>query len=399
MRRTRFNYRLYPTKTQKILLDKTFGCCRWVYNWALEMKISHYQQTQQGLSIFEVGSRMTILKKKSEVVWLCEVNAQALQQSLRHLDKAYTAFFKGGGFPKFKSKHDKQSFTNPQQTQLDWQTEQLIIPKFREGIKTVCHRRFNGEIKSSTVIRTKTGRYYVSVLVEEPLDNPALIIPSEKRTLGIDVGLKSFYTDSTGNAVANPRHLERQLKRLYRAQRRLSRRKGSKNRNKARQTVAIVYERITNARKDFIHKATNRLVKNQNYDAFAIEDLDIEGMRQRGTRSLSRGIGSVGWGMFRQCLTYKCERAGKSVLVIGRFDPSSKLCPCGHVNHGLKLADREWDCPACKAHHKRDHLAAQNIRRFAFCRQNTPHQSVARESREITPTESCVSGSLKWEAL
>ncbi len=399
MRLTRYNYRLYPTKTQEVLLAKTFGCARWVYNWALEMKTRHYQETQEGLSIFEIDTRLTQLKKQEETAWLKEVNAQALQGALRNLDKAYTAFFrKQNGFPRFKSRHDRQSFVNPQQTAIDWDNSTLIVPKFREGVKAVLHRRFDGEIKSSTVTRTKTGCYYVSVVVEEDVVNPQAAAPTEERTLGIDVGLKSFYTDSAGNEVANPHHLERQLKRLCRAQRKLSRRqKDGKNRDKARHRVAVLHEQVANSRKDFLHKLTTTLVKNQDYDSFAVEDLAIDEMRQKSPKHRSRAIGDVGWGMFRQFLTYKCERAGKNLLVIGRFEPSSKLCTCGQLNHELTLKDREWTCSACHTHHKRDHLAAQNIRRFAFCRQNTSKDSVARESRESTPTESCVSGSTKWE--
>ena len=186
---------------------------------------------------------------------------------------------------------------------------------------------------------------------------------------------------------------------MRRAQRRLCRRaKDGRNRDKARHVVAKIYERVTNTRRDFLHKTTTSLVKNQDYDAFAIENLDIQRLKREGTNGRSRSISSVGWGIFRQFLTYKCERAGTSVLVIGRFEPSSKTCSCEYVNDALKLSDREWDCPVCNTHHKRDHLAAQNIRRFAFRKQNPSHQSVARESREITPTESCNSGSLKWEA-
>lgn len=348
--------------------------------------------------MLEVNRQMTQLKHSPETEWLQEVNSQALQMSLRHLDRAFTQFFAHtASYPSFKTRHARQSFVNPQSTRVDWDRGLLILPKLQEGIKAVFHRRFEGKIKSSTVTRNKAGRYYVSIVVEESMTAPIPPIPTETRTLGIDVGLKTFYTDSAGNEVANPRHLDRQLKHLRRAQRTLNRRqKDGKNRDKARHRVAVLHERVANSRKDFLHKATTALVKNQDYDSFAVEDLAISEMIQKGSRSLSRGIGSVGWGIFRQFLTYKCERAGKNLLVIGRFDPSSKLCPCGHVNHALKLSDREWDCPACDTHHKRDHLAARNIRRFALCRQNTSHQSLPRGPRESTPVES-LSGSLKQE--
>ena len=204
--------------------------------------------------------------------------------------------------------------------------------------------------------------------------------------IGIDLGIKDFATFSDGTIISNPRHLRKKRKALKRAQRKLSRKKkGSKNRDKQRKKVARLYEKVSNSRKDFLHKVTHKIVENQDYSSIAIEDLNVTEMLRKGKRNrLSKYIADAGWGMFRQFLTYKCEKAGKNLLVIGRFEPSSKLCVCGYLNSSLTLKDREWDCPSCHIHHKRDELAAKNIKTFAFCKQNTRKDNlVLRESQEL----------------
>jgi putative transposase len=391
-------------KSQEILLAKTFGCVRYVYNRALALKSALYQEKKKGISIFQLTNEMVKWKDCEETKWLKEVNSQALQMSLRFLDIAYTNFFKKrAAFPKFKSKFDNnQSFCNPQNTTIDWESGKISFPKFKEGIKAVLHRKFEGQIKSSTVSRTPSGKYYVSVLVETNDVFPKCKKPSENKTLGIDLGIKDFATFSDGTVIENPRHLKKRQKALKRAQRKLSRKKKvSKNRDKQRKRVAILHEKVSNCRKDFLHKVTHDIVENQDYSSLAIENLDVSKMLEKGKKNkLSRYISDAGWGFFRQFLTYKCEREGKNLLVIGRFEPSSKLCLCGYLNNSLTLKDREWDCPECKTHHKRDVLAAQNIRHFAFCKQNTKKDKnlVGRESPEFTPLETRVSGSSKKEA-
>jgi putative transposase len=416
---------MYPSKNQEVLLAKTFGCVRYVYNRGLALKMAAYEKDKKGLSVFTVTTEMTKWKDCEETKWLSEVNSQALQMSLRFLDAAYTNFFKKrAAFPKFKSKHDNhQGFCNPQSTVVSWEDGKIFIPKFKGGIKTVLHRKFDGKIKSSFVSKTPSGKYFISVLVETNMDNPKYKKPKEDKTLGIDLGIKDFATFSNGETVKNPRHLKKQQKALKRAQRKLSRKKkGSKNREKQRKIVARKHEKVANSRKDFLHKVTANIVKSQDYTSIAIEDLDVADMLRKGKKNkLSRSIADAGWGMFRTFLTYKCERSGKNLLVIGRFEPSSKLCSCGFLNDSLTLKDREWDCPNCKTHHKRDELAAQNIKRFAFCKQNTKKDSplentrknsalpnanknlVSQELREPsrktkTPFESDVSRSLKKEA-
>lgn len=398
MRQKAYKYRIYPTEEQEVLISKSFGCVRFVYNRALDIKTALYQKENKGISIFELTNEMAKWKEREEFSWLNEVNSQCLQMSLRNLDSAFTRFFKEKkGFPKFKSKYDKQSFQNPQSTRVDFESSRVFVPKFKNGIKCVFHRTFEGKIKTSTISKNSAGKYFISILVEEPIDNPVKPEKNEVKTLGIDLGLKDFLVSSDGNRVENPRHLKKKLKKLARAQRKLSRRKkGSRNRDKQKNIVARIHERVANSRKDFLHKTTSDLVKNQDYTGIAIEDLSVENMIKN--RKLARSIADVGWGMFKEFLTYKCEWYGRNLTVIGRFEPSSKLCTCGHKNDKLTLKDRVWTCVKCGTTHDRDMLAAQNVKRFAFCEQNTYKTSIPQELRESTLGENGVSCSVNQEA-
>lgn len=391
MKLSAFKYRLYPTHAQKVLLDKTMGCCRFVYNRALAKKIALYQTEKKTLSMFTLSKELPELKKTTETEWLSEVNAQALQQSLRHLDAAYTRFFREKkGFPKFKSKGNRESFSNPQKTVVDFKSGKISFPKFGEGIPAVLHRKFVGKVKTSTVSRTPTGKYFISVLVELEGDHPIPNEPTEEKTLGIDLGIKTYATLSDGTKIENPKFLAKKLKYLRRQQRRLSRKvKGSANRGKQRQRVAVLHEKVTNTRNDFLHKLTHTLVENQDHESFAVEDLSVQKL-QKG--KLARHIGDAAWGTFRTMLEYKAIRKGKTVLVIGRFEPSSRLCTCGVINRSLKLSDREWTCDSCGAKHDRDVLAANNIRRLAFCKQDTSKPSVGRDTPEFTLVEPASAG-------
>ena len=371
---TSAKFRIYPTEAQKVLLAKTFGCVRWVYNRALAEKMRHYETTGKTLSVYALDKELATLKDTPETEWLREVNSQALQQSLRHLDAAYTRFFREKkGFPQFKSRYDRQSFCNPQKTELDYEAGCVYIPKFKGGIKARLHRKVDGRVKSSTVSRDASGRYFISVVVERDGEQPAPPAPVPERTLGIDLGLKTFATFSDGNVVENPRHLKQKLKRLKRAQRKLSRRKkGSKNRDKARRQVAKIHARVADSRKDFLHKVSCAVAKNQGCTAVAIEDLAVANMVKN--HRLARHVMDAGWRTFRDFLAYKCEREGKTLLTIGRFEPSSKLCECGVLNNALTLRDRVWTCSSCNTTHDRDALAARNIVRFAFCKQDTSNK-------------------------
>lgn len=367
------------------------------------MKTEAYQTEKKTLSVFALDKQISLLKQTEETKWLKEVNSQALQSSLRNLDSAFTKFFRDKkGFPKFKNKDENQSFQNPQSTKVDFEAGKLFIPKFSEGIKTVFHRQFEGKIKTSTISKTKTGKYFVSINVEETGDEIPVKTPNIETCVGIDLGIKTYATLSSGEKFENPKILTKKLKRLKRLSRQHSKKKkGSKNREKSRKKLARQHERVADSRKDFIHKLTSKLVENQNHQSFAIEDLAVSSMVKN--RKLSRAISDCAWGTFIEILTYKALRAGKEVLTIGRFDPSSKLCSCGILNQDLKLKDREWTCCSCGATHDRDVLAAKNIRSFAFNKQNTKKESVRPERPKLlrkkkTPLEIPVVESLKEEA-
>lgn len=382
-----YKYRIYPTKEQAVLLNKTFGCCRWVYNRALAAKIKHYQETGKSLSIYECMRELPLLKGSEETRWLSEVNSQALVGSLRNLDTAYVRFFKEKrGFPKFKSKSGRDSFSSSQGTKVDFDMKRVYLTKFSEGIKCKFHRTFDGKVKTSTVSKTKTGKFFISINVETTEVEPETVVPTLERTLGIDLGIKHYAALSDGTKVANPSFLKKKLSYLRRQQRKLSRKKkGSGKREKQRLIVARAYEKVTDARNNFLHNLTARLVKNQDYDAFAVENLGVQDMMKN--KRMARQIGDAAWFQFRAFLEYKAKRVGKSVLVIGRFEPSSKTCTCGHVNHGLSLKDREWTCPLCNTLHDRDLLAANNIRRFAFNKHDTYKTLVGTLVPEFTPVE------------
>lgn len=369
-----------------------------------------YQKEKKGISVFQLTNNMVAWKDIEETKWLKEVNSQALQMSLRNLDNAYTRFFRNKkGFPKFKNKGNRDSFCCPQHSRLEG--DKLFVPKFKEGIKTIVHRELSGEIKSATISKTPSGKYFASILTEDGKVESKTKKPKENRTLGIDLGITNYLTDSEGKTVGNPRHLKQKLHSLKRASKKLSRKqKGGKNREKQKKRVAILHEKVANSRKDFLHKLTKKLVENQDYDSIAMEDLAVKDMMERagnGKKGMNRAIGDCGWGMFRELLTYKSKWYGKNLLFIGRFDPSSKLCSCGYLNQSLTLKDRTWECPECKITHNRDILAAQNIKRFAFCKQNTSSKeiSVPQELRKPvcrkankTLLEFPVRGTLKKEA-
>ena len=376
-----YTYRLYPNKEQEILLAKHFGCCRYVYNRALKLKTDAWKNEQKNLSFFDVCKELPKWKKDEDTKWLAEVNAQSLQASLAAVDAAYTNFFKKrAAFPKFKKKNSKQSFKFPDGGTIDDKT--IKVRKLGK-IKAVIDRpHVRGKIKSVTIPKTSTGKYFASVLCDDGLELPPKKPITEETTLGVDLGLTTFATLSNGVKITNPRHLKPKIKKLKRAQRALSRRvKGSKNRIKAKHILAIIHEKVSNCRKDFIHKVTTKLVNDNQVDSFCIEDLAVKDMMQN--HRLAHSIGDVGWGMTKVLLKYKAERKGKNVITIGRFEPSSKMCSCGVINSTLTLKDRVWTCTSCNVTHDRDLLAAQNIKRFALHPQNL----IGQDLPEFTPVE------------
>jgi putative transposase len=373
-----YKYRLYPNINQSELLNKHFGSVRFIYNWALDKKIKSYQNDKQRLTKFDLDKQLTELKKNDDFIWLKEVNSQSLQASNRHLDAAFTNFFrKQNGFPKFKSKHDNyHSFEIPQSIIL--KDNRLIIPKFKEGINIKIDRPHNGEIRQATISKTPTGKYFVSILCETNENNKPKNSITEETTIGIDLGVKDFIITSNGFKYENHKFLNKSLKKLKREQRKLSRKvKGSNNRNKQRIKVAKIHEKISNRRIDNIHKISSKLVSEN--QTICIEDLNIKGMVKN--HKLARSINDVSWGMFLNILQYKSEWNGVNILKIGRFEPSSKMCSCGVINNDLTLKDRVWSCNSCGVTHERDILAANNIKRFAL-------NALRLDQPEVTPTES-----------
>ncbi len=352
-----FKYRLYPTKKQQVLIDEHIGACRFVYNLALETKQIAYAGYQKNLSCFDLMSQLPGLKQENE--WLKKINSQSLQQTIVYVDSAYTNFFKGyADFPKYKSKHkSNQSFCILQGIII--KNNKLFVPKFREGIKIVLDRNLTGKIKQATVSKTKTGKYFVSILAE--YDIPTIKLPTVKSetTIGIDLGIKDFLTTSNGDKIANPKFLKAKLDRLKFIQRKLSKHKGKKTKRK----FVVLHEKIANQRKDFLHKVSKKLISEN--QTIILETLKVKDMLQN--QDLSREISDVSWGMFVSMLEYKSNWYGVNLIKIGQFEPSSKTCSCcGNIKKDLTLNDREWQCIKCHTKHDRDINAAINIKNFGL---------------------------------
>lgn len=362
-----YKYRIYPTDEQKVLFAKTFGCCRFVYNWALNLKITAYKERKETLGNVYLTNLMKS-ELKAEHEWLSEVNSQSLQSALRNLDTAYTNFFrntKAVGFPRFKSRKDRQSFLCPQHCRVDFEKGTITIPKAKD-IPAVLHRRFKGTVKTITVSMTPSGKYFASVLVDTVIEELPVTPIQGNTALGIDLGIKSLAVCSDGRTFNNPKNLQRSLDRLKMLQKRLSRKqKGSANRNKARIRVAKLQERISNSRKDNLHKITHALTHDSQVRTICMEDLNVKGMQRN--HHLAQAVGDASFGMFLTLLEYKCNWYGVNLIKIDRFAPSSKTCgKCGYMYKGLKLGERNWTCPECGTHHDRDFNAACNIKEFGL---------------------------------
>jgi putative transposase len=365
-----YKYRIYPNDEQKAILAKQFGHCRWVYNWGLATKQKAYKETGKSPSKFDLSKLLPSMKKNPETEWLKEAGSQSLQASLEHLDTAFNNFFsKRSGFPKFKSKNSKQSYTVPSGTKLDFYHGRLWLPKFKEAIKIKLSRKITGDIRKSTVSRNASNEYHISILVETGTEIPVKPkLESKTAVLGIDVGIKDFCVTSDGEVVENPKFLRSTHDRLVLLQRKLSHKtKGSKNRKKAQLKVACLHQKIVDKRTDFLHKLSTRLVREN--QAIAREDLNVKGMLKN--HKLARAISEVAWTQFDSMCTYKTDWYGKWYLQIGRFEASSKTGnECGHYYKGLTLDQRSWKCPECGIVYDRDVNAARNIRDWAFIAYN-----------------------------
>ncbi len=357
-----YKFRIYPTKEQEILIQKTFGCTRYVYNHYLAKRTTAYESEKKTLNYNACSADMTNLKREFE--WLREVDATALQSSIKDLDFGFQNFFrrvKQGekpGYPRFKSKHNnRQSYKSKcVGTNIKVSENAIQLPKLG-FVECRVSKQVRGRILSATVSKNPSGKYFVALCctdVEiEPLEPTGALV-------GIDLGLKEFAITSDGQKFENPKHLTKSQKKLAKLQRQLSRKqKGSKNRNKARIKVARLHEHITNQRTDTLHKLSTQMVRD--YDLIAIEDLQVKNMVKN--HKLAKSISDVSWSEFTRQLKYKCDWYGKTLVEIDKFYPSSQLCGvCGEKNPAVKdLAVREWTCPSCGAQHDRDVNAANNI--------------------------------------
>jgi putative transposase len=348
-------YRIYPNEAQKELIAKHIGSARFVYNLALEVKNTAYLAKKINLSPFDIAKQLPGLKK--ECPWLKEVNSQSLQVSIQNMDVAFKKFFKGAGFPKFKKKINTGSFSIPQNIIVE--NGLLKIPKFKKGIKINLHRPIIGEIRSATISFTSTGKYFVSILIEDGLSTPEKHVIKESTSIGIDLGIKDFAITSEGEVFANPKFLKTSLKKLKYIQRKYSKYKG----RRTKQKLALQHEKVANKRKDFLHKLSSKLISEN--QTICLEDLAVKNMMQN--HSLAQAIGDVSWSSFVSMLEYKAAWNGNNILRIGRFAPSSKTCSkCGSINKELTLSQREWTCNSCSTTHDRDVNAAINIKTFAL---------------------------------
>lgn len=351
-----YKFKILPTETQKDRLNQMFGCSRFVWNYFLDLNNKIYLEAKEKdlkkkhLNYYDCANQLTDLKKKNE--WLKEANSQSLQQTLKDLDTSYNRFFKKqGGFPNFKSKKNIQSFRIPQFFELN--KRQISFPKFKEGIKTIVHRELKGNIRYATISKTKTEKYFVSIITDYEVKKKR----TSNNSIGVDLGIKDFAVCSNGEKYnLELKKKEEKIKFLHRQ---LSKKKkGSNNKKKARLQLALQYEKAENRKQDFQHKLSDKLCKENKL--IAIEDLNIKGMLKN--HCLAKSISNQSWYSFVTKLEYKSERYNGKIEKTNRFYPSSRTCSfCGYINQDLTLKDRKWTCPQCKTQLDRDTNASQNI--------------------------------------
>ena len=358
-----YKFRIYPNAEQRISFAKTFGCVRLVYNYCLDRKIKQYQADKSTVSYTQCANEIAKMKKTEDFHFLSEVDSISLQQSLRHLDTAFQNFFRSPkvGFPKFKSKKsNRRSYTtNCVNGNISLADGQLKLPKIG-FVKIKQHRQIPEDytLKSVTVSQTPSGKYYASILYEYEAETPQIIPES---FIGLDFSMPELYVDSNGFEPRYPRYYRQTENKLAREQRKLSHmQKGSNNRNKQRIKVAKLHEKVSNQRRDFLHKQSRQITNA--YDCVCIEDLDMKTMS--GALHFGKSVSDNGWGMFTTFLQYKLSEAGKQLIKVDKFFPSSQLCSaCGCKNPETKnLSIRAWTCPTCGISHNRDVNAAINIK-------------------------------------
>jgi putative transposase len=352
--------KLNPTPEQATQLDQVMGCSRWWYNYALNLCITTYRETGKGLSQIALNKELPKLKKQEETKWLADCYSQVLQATTLNLTKAFKNFFdKRAKFPRFKSYHGRQSAQYPQNVKIE--KNGIKIPGQIGLVKAKIHRLFEGELKTVTISKSPAGKYYASLLFDTQQDLPAPVITG--KITGVDLGIKDFAVAYNGEKVSkysNPKHFAKHEKNLARKQAKLARKKkGSKSRNKAKKLVAKVYERMSNARQDYLHKVSRNIVNDN--QVVIVENLNVKGMVRN--HKLAKAISDASWGMFVNFLDYKLKQKGGLLVEIDRWFPSSKTCSnCYHQVAEMPLDVREWTCPSCGKVNDRDENAAINIR-------------------------------------
>ena len=353
-----YKYRIYPNKKQQELIQKTFGCCRFVYNYFLDKRKSEYEKDKTSLSYNDTSRLLT--KLKQELSWLKEPDKDSLQKTLKDLDMAYQKFFKEyAGYPKFKSKKNryKSYRTSCTNNNISFQNKHIKLPKL--GLIKIRDRQIpQGRILNATISQEPNGHYYCSLCCTD-VDFPQY--QKTNQNIGIDLGLVDFAITSDGIKIENPQFYEKSEQKLARLQRELSRKTiGGSNWNKVRIKVANLQKHVANQRKDFLQKVTTRIIK-QN-DIICIEDLDVKSMKETDTSIRNKRVGDVSWSEFRRMLTYKSQWYGKTLSVVDRYFSSSQICHCCGYRDGKKTEDiREWTCSECGTIHDRDINAAINI--------------------------------------
>jgi putative transposase len=382
-----YKYRIYPTDEQKQKLARAFGCCRYVFNWALEVKEREYCKNRQNISLFDMQRRV-VHELKPELEWLRkDISATALEFAVDDLYKGYVNFFEGRAKrPKRRKKHDRQHYhdrpTSENGVRADFERGLITIPKIK-NIPCRFHRHFEGRVKQVAVELLPSGVYRVSVLVDDGKPLPAKAPVAPDKAIGIDMGLKHFAVLSDGQTYEPTHYAKLQRRKMKLLQRRLCKKQqGSRQYSMLKRRIARLHEHTANKRHDHIHKLTHYLAYENQATTICVEDLNVEGMMKN--KHLAYNVADASIGEFYYQLEYKCQWAGKNLVKIPRFAPSSKRCShCGHIYKGLTLKDREWTCPKCHIHHDRDLNAAENIKHFGLSEQ----QTLPSVRREVKPVE------------